>query len=189
MTKRALREEYKQKRINISSKDKLKWDDLMLLQFQQLYFNGIQTLLTYWPMANNNEPNTHLFSGYLRHTIPNLQMAYPVANFATNQMDAILIDEETIYKTNTYGITQPKEGITIPPQQIDLIFVPLLICDAQGYRVGYGKGFYDRFLSLCSETVVKIGFSYFAPIDNIDDAHEFDIPLNFCITPQKIYEF
>jgi 5-formyltetrahydrofolate cyclo-ligase len=187
--KQELRIKYKELRKQISTKDKLKLDDLMLLQLKQINFNEIKILLAYWGMANNNEPNTHLFSSYLRHTIPNLQMAYPVASFETNEMKAILMDEETVYITNVYGITEPKFGDEINPAEIDLVLVPLLVCDKQGYRVGYGKGFYDKFLSKCGENVITIGFSYFEPIDKIDDTNSFDIPLSCCITPNNIYEF
>ena len=189
MTKTELRKIYKQQRLNISSKEKLRLDDLLLLQLQTINFDGIKSLLTYWPLANMAEPNTHLFSGYLRHVVEGLEIAYPISNFATNTMHVKLINEDTVYITNTYGITEPKEGTTINPIDIDLVFVPLLVCDKKGYRVGYGKGFYDRFLNQCKADVVLIGFSYFEPIDLITDTNEFDIPLNFCITPINVYEF
>ena len=189
MTKQALRNTYKQKRLTITSKEKLKLDDLMLLQLQTFNFNGIQTLLTFWPMATMFEPNTHLYSSYLRHVVQSLQIAYPVSNFTTNLMHAKIINEDTVYSTNQYGITEPKEGEIISPIDIDLIFVPLLAYDKNGYRVGYGKGFYDRFLNQCREDVILMGFSYFEPVDVITDTNEFDIPLNFCITPNAVFKF
>lgn len=188
MTKQALRELYKTKR-NALAHEKLKLDDLLLIQFQQLAFENVEVLLTYWPMANQAEPNTHLFSGYMRHMIPALQLAYPVSDFSALTMHATAINEDTVYHTNRYGITEPKEGPLVENQAIDLVFVPQLICDEQGYRVGYGKGFYDRFLAGCREDVLKIGFSYFEPVKNIDDTQSFDVPLDYCITPYKIYEF
>src|SRR3954454_4162692 len=100
MTKKELRNLYKQKRQNISSKEKLKLDDLLLIRFQQLYFEDVHVLFTYWPKPTAQEPNTHLFSGYLRHAIPFLQIAYPVADFSSCTMRAVLINEETIYHTN-----------------------------------------------------------------------------------------
>ncbi len=189
MTKKELRKIYKKKRLAIDSKEKLKLDDLLLIQFQNLSFENIHVLLSYWPMANVVEPNTHLFSGYLRHTIPSLQIAYPVTDFLLGTMDAVLINEDTVYKTNEYNITEPVKGETINAEIIDMVFIPFLICDKQGYRVGFGKGFYDKFLPLCREDILKIGFSYFEPVDKIEDAQSFDVPLNYCITPDSIYEF
>jgi len=189
MTKAELRKLYKQKRKDIPARDKLKLDDLLLIQFQQMYFPDALTLLTYWPASNHAEPNTHLFSGYLRHTIPGLQIAYPVIDTATNTFNAVLVDEDTVYATNSLGITEPKQGTIIEPAGIDVVFTPLLVCDAKGYRVGFGKGFYDRYLAACREDVVKVGFNYFAPVDKIDDTQSFDVPLDYCLTMDNIYEF
>lgn len=189
MLKADIRKLYKQQRIKLSSKDILIKDDLILLQFQKMFFNHHITLLSYWPLENFNEPNTHLFTNYLRHTIANLRICYPVTNFVANNLQAVLIDETTIYSTNAYQITEPKNGIEIAATEIDVIFVPMLQCDKQGYRVGYGKGFYDKFLAKCNAHTIKIGFNYFEPIEQIFDINEYDIPLDYCITPENIYEF
>jgi 5-formyltetrahydrofolate cyclo-ligase len=121
--------------------------------------------------------------------IPGLTLAYPLTENTNCQITALAIHEDTVYHTNAWGITEPKEGRVIEPEQIDLILVPLLVCDKFGYRVGFGKGFYDRYLALCRKDVVKIGFSYFDPIDKIADTGQFDVPLTYCITPQHTYEF
>ncbi len=189
MNKQELRKIYKTKRDEIHSKERLRMDDLLLLQFQQFDYSDVATVLSYWPLAGKSEPNTHLFSGYLRHMLPGLVLAYPLTDTASCQMTALAIHEDTIYHTNQWGITEPKEGAVIDPKEIDLIFVPLLAYDKQGFRVGYGKGFYDRYLANCREDIVKIGFSYFEPVDKITDTDQFDVPLTYCITPQKSYEF
>jgi 5-formyltetrahydrofolate cyclo-ligase len=189
MTKAELRIHYKQKRQGIDPRQKLKMDDLLLIKFQQLYFPQVSVLLTYWPHNKYGEPNTHLFSGYLRHAIPGLETAYPVIDGPTGYFNAVAVAEDTVYTTNKYGITEPKDGIIIDPQEIDLVFVPLLAADMQGYRVGYGKGFYDKYLGYCREDIIKVGFNYFAPVDKIDDTQLFDIPLNYLVTTEDIYEF
>jgi len=189
MTKKELRLLYKQKRLDISPKDKVKWDDLMLLRLQTFNFEGVNTLLTYWPIEENNEPNTHLFTRYLQHFVSDLRVAYPVTDFTNNTMKAVLVDSEQFYSTNKYGLTEPKDGTEIEPQAIDLIFVPNLICDKYGFRVGYGKGFYDKFLAQCGQDVTLMGFNYFPPIDSISNTNEFDIPMNYCITPDDVFEF
>ncbi len=189
MTKNALRELYRSKRIALDARDRLRYDDLMLLQFQQFDYGDVRSLLTYWPMTGMAEPNTLLYSGYLRHMIPGLVIAYPVTNKELLSIQALTIDEDTVYQTNAWGITEPKSGQPLPAEQIDLVFVPMLACDKQGHRIGYGKGFYDRYLWGCRKDVVKIGFCYFEPVDAIDDTHQFDVPLTYCITPQATYEF
>lgn len=189
MKKKELRELYRQKRKDIADKERMKMDDLLLIQFQKMSFEGIQTLFTYWPMRHTAEPNTLLFTYYLRHAVENLLIAYPVTDIPAASMQAVLTDEHTYFEANAYGIAEPTDGETLDPADIDMIFLPLLICDKKGNRVGYGKGFYDRYLSQCKEDVVKIGFSFFEPVELIEDVHEFDIPLNFCITPEAIYEY
>lgn len=187
-TKAALRKKYKELRLALSSKERLKLDDLLLLQFQQIDFSGVSTVLTYWPLLSAAEPNTHLFSSYLRHMIPGLRLAYPRMLNDTD-MEAVAIDEETVYETHAWGITEPKQGPIISPMEIDLVLVPLLIFDELGYRVGYGKGYYDRYLARCSSRVATIGFSYFEPVVQIADTREFDLPLSIGITPDQLYEF
>lgn len=190
MTKQEIRKLYKQKRLALFPAEKLKLDDLLLIQLQRLSFdNNIKTVMTFWPLENHGEMNTHLYTRYLELTIPGLKVAFPVTDFLVNEMQAVVVNEETEFAENKYGIFEPQQGEEILPNEINVIFVPLLAFDQNGYRVGYGKGFYDRFLERCREDVITVGFSYFEAVDKIDDTHQFDVPLDYCITPYKIYEF
>ena len=69
-----------------------------------------------------------------------------------------------------------------------MVFIPLLQADVRGNRLGYGKGFYDRYLALCRPDVIKIGLNFFEPIPIIS-TEETDIPLDYLIIPNRIYEF
>ena len=72
--------------------------------------------------------------------------------------------------------------------EIDVMFIPLLAFDINGNRIGYGKGFYDKFLSNQNNQIVKIGLSFFNPENKIQkDAH--DKTLDFCVTPNKTFSF
>ena len=189
MTKKELRVKYKAKRLALPDKDRNKLDDLLLIQFQKLSFENVSTILSYMPMPHTAEPDTHLFTRYLEHLIPGLQIAFPKTDFSNNSMQAIAVDEDTEFAMNEFQITEPKGSDIISPEDIDLVFVPMLICDKNGYRVGYGKGFYDRYLAQCREDIITIGFSYFDPEGHITDSNEHDIPITYCITPHVIYEF
>jgi 5-formyltetrahydrofolate cyclo-ligase len=188
VNKSELRKLYRSKRDTLTALERMKLDDLLLIQFQKLGLFDMEVLLSYCPSETQSEPNTYLFTDYLQHMIPGLQLCYPVTNFETLEMKPMLVNEETEFHLTQYSIEEPVNGVEIDTALIDVVFVPMLICDKQGYRVGFGKGFYDRFLPKCRQRVLKIGFSYFDPIDRIDDTHQFDVPLNLCITPQQVYE-
>ncbi|MBT8183652.1 MAG: 5-formyltetrahydrofolate cyclo-ligase [Eudoraea sp.] len=100
-----------------------------------------------------------------------------------------LLTDSTVFKKNQWNIPEPVEGISVPSNKIEVVFVPLLAFDLKGNRVGYGKGFYDNFLSECSSDVIKIGLSFFEAVEVITDVHKSDVALNYCVTPENIYSF
>ncbi len=111
------------------------------------------------------------------------------SDFETFEMAHFLLTDNTKFRNNTYNIPEPINGLEVPVDRIDVIFVPLLAFDTRGHRVGYGKGFYDKFLSKCKPDVIKIGLSFFEAEEVISDATEDDVKLDFCVTPEKIYSF
>lgn len=190
MTKPQLREQYKKQRAALSEQQRLRMDDLLLIRFQQLPLPAnANVLLSYWPLDLHAEVNTFLMSDFLQFRLPGLQIAYPVSNFDNHTLQAVLTDDDTAFTKNKYGIGEPADGPIVPAREIDIIFVPLLAFDKNGHRLGYGKGFYDRFLPQCRKDCMKIGFSYFEPLDAIPGIHQFDVPLHAGITPDAIYEF
>ena len=100
-----------------------------------------------------------------------------------------LLTDSTVFKKNRWNIPEPVDGISVPSNKIEVVFVPLLAFDQKGNRVGYGKGFYDNFLKECNADIVKVGLSLFDAVEQITDLHEGDVPLDYCITPNKIYTF
>ena len=106
-----------------------------------------------------------------------------------SELEHILLTDITKLKTNILGITEPEKGIKISPEQIDVIFLPLLAWDKSGNRLGYGKGFYDNFLSLCKTNTIKVGLSFFDPVDKIVDIRSKDVRMDFCVNPEGIKKF
>ncbi len=189
MLKKDARAEYRQKRLSMTVDEATKADDLMLIQFQSADIPFLNSVLSYWPIEENNEPNTHLFTEYLRFRNPEIRIAYPVADFDTIRLTAVAVDIDTGFIKAHLNIFEPSEGEIMTPRELDMVIVPLLAFDKKGFRVGYGKGFYDRYLSECRDDCLKVGFCYFEPLEALEDCDEFDVPLNLCITPQTVYVF
>ncbi|MBI5372292.1 MAG: 5-formyltetrahydrofolate cyclo-ligase [Sphingobacteriales bacterium] len=189
MTKKELRKLYREKRNALPAAERGKLDDLLLIQFQQAAIPFIRSLFSYWPMEEQQEPNVHLFTDFMEFRNPELKVAYPRIDQLTGTMEAVTAGTETLFEKNSFGVYEPQGTAITEPGNLDMVFVPLLALDQQGYRVGYGKGFYDRFLADCRTDCLKIGFSYFEPVGQIRDKHEFDVPLNLCITPESVYVF
>lgn len=189
MTKAELRKIYKAKRLQLSTGERNRFNDLLLIHFQQLDLPFIEYLHTYLAVEENKEVPTDPFIGYLEFRNPELKVVLPKADFTTGTLTNYLLEEDTVFEKNEYNLTEPVSGKIIPVNQIDMVLVPLLAFDKYGYRLGYGKGFYDRFFAQCNEDTLKVGLSYFDAVDSISDTHQFDLPLTHCITPHRIYEF
>ena len=113
----------------------------------------------------------------------------PVSNFENGTLQNAEFRPHTKTKQTKNNITEPVDPIWGKNDNISIVITPLLAFDLKGYRVGYGKGFYDRFFASLNKDVKKIGVSLFEPCKIIDDINENDIPLTHCITPNKIYSF
>lgn len=139
------------------------------------------------PIVEHQEVDTelilHLLSG------KDKEILISKSNFETRIMTHYLLTDSTKIKKNEYGIPEPVDGIEVPSKKVEVVFVPLLAFDKKGHRVGYGKGFYDKFLSECNAETIKIGISFFEAEDEIEDVFENDIRLDYCVTPKKIYVF
>ena len=137
-------------------------------------------------MSEQKEVDTE----YLLHILQgkDKSIVIPRVNFKTSSLEHVLLQENTVLNKSKYGISEPVSGIEVPPNSIDVVFVPLLAYDVRGNRIGYGKGFYDRFLSKCKSDALFVGLSFFEAEELIPASPE-DVPLTYVITPSKIYSF
>lgn len=188
MDKPSLRRLYKQKRLALSPAEKAALEERMLVHFQQFNWPSPKELFTYLPSEKFREPDTIPFIRHLRSgTACNL--SGPVIDASGETMQAVRFDEGSIFNINSFGVPEPPNGEVVPPGEIDMVLVPLLVFDLHGNRIGYGKGHYDKFLQQCRKNIVLAGLSFFEPEAAFGDVPEFDVPLTHCITPEQIYAF
>lgn len=182
MKKQELRKIYKQKRKQLSAVEVYCFQENIYQQVFELDFYKINTIHIFLSIERLLEVNTNPIIDFLLQK--NKAIVVSVSNFSTNTLTHFLFDRKTKLKVSSYGIPEPVNGVQIDAKKIDLVFVPLLISDEKKYRVGYGKGFYDRFLAECKADVRTIGLNFFKPVNCIENVNEFDIPLNEVIYPK-----
>ena len=182
MKKQELRKIYKQKRRDLSTIEVEKLQENIYQQVFEFDFSSIKTIHIFLSIERLLELNTNPIIDFL--LLKNKTIVVSVSDFSTNTLTHFLFDRKTKLKVSSFGIPEPINGIEIDAKKIDLVFVPLLISDKKKYRVGYGKGFYDRFLAECRTDVRTIGLNFFQPIDVIEDINQFDIPLHQVIYPK-----
>lgn len=186
MNKQQIRKKYKEKRAQLSQ-DAIEEMSLAIAnQVLRLPIWEAAYYHIFLPIENKKEVNTE----YVLHILQgkDKSVLVPRTDFKTLSMTHILLQENTGFKISEYGIPEPIDGIEVVSSQIQVVFVPLLAYDKTGNRVGYGKGFYDRFLSGCPENVITVGLSFFEPEDAIP-AEAIDVPLNYVVTPENTHFF
>jgi 5-formyltetrahydrofolate cyclo-ligase len=177
---KALRKELSPETIEIQS---LKLANLLIGMpiWDKTYFH------LFLPIEEQKEINTE----FILHVLAgrDKDVVLSKTHFDSGTLSHFLLTDQTRIQKNAWNIPEPVDGIEVPVSKIDVVFVPLLAFDLQGHRVGYGKGFYDRFLAQCKPETIKIGLSLFEAIPQIEDTNPTDIKLDYCLTPNQIYDF
>ena len=194
MNKKDLRKKYKELRQQLSEAEVEEKSLAIANRLLQSDFtlNGRQVWdNTYFHLYITIEEHKEIDTEFILQILAGKDKEIVVAksNFETLEMTNYLLTDNTKFQKNGYNIYEPVDGIEVPHSKIDVVFVPLLAYDKKGNRVGYGKGFYDKFLSKCREDVIKIGLSFFEPEEVVEDFNETDIRLDYCVTPISVYDF
>jgi len=156
-------------------------------QWTQLDLRSYQHLMVYVPMPERREPDTwRLLPGLWAQ---GKQIYTSVTHWEARQLELVPWEPTTTFTPNAWGIPEPASDPNLSPLLLDAVVVPLLACDIHGQRVGYGQGFYDRFLAQCRPDIFKIGLSFFEPHPPFDDVLPTDIPLDVLVTPERIVTF
>jgi len=187
MNKKEARQKYKELRHQLSENE---IEELSLQIANQIIRLDIWQHSFYHlflPIESQKEVNTEYVLQVLAGKDKNIVISK--SDFSNREMTHFLLTDNTTIKKNEYDIPEPIDGLEVPVSKIDVVFVPLLAFDENGNRVGYGKGFYDKFLSECKPEILKIGLSFFEPETTILDVFHSDIQLDICVTPSKVYNF
>jgi len=184
MTKSELRKLYLAKRQMMSPAER----ESISAQIAAIFFGNfdlaaIRCLHCFIPIERFNEVDTRPIFQRIWSDFPHIQTVVPRVNHETEELESLKYGPDVELVESRWQIGEPAHNQHVEPGEIDMVLVPLLCFDRRGHRVGYGRGYYDRFLGRCRADCRKIGLSMFEPVDEISDSHAKDVTLNFAVTP------
>lgn len=189
MTKKELRQAYRKERDQLSMEQAALNDLAILQQLKSIDWKAYTYVHVFVPISRLKEPNIWSILSFLKDNFPHVKVLVSRSDFDKGEMIHYVYDEQLPLLQNAYGILEPTAGEVVHSEKIDLVLIPLLVCDIRGNRVGYGKGFYDRFLATCRASCYKLGIAYFPPVAPIADMEAHDIPLDACVVNDALFVF
>lgn len=119
------------------------------------------------------------------------RVVVPISIVETRQLLlSEIINYEEELEESTYGILEPKKEYIreVDPSLVDLVLVPGVAFDRRGFRIGYGAGYYDRFLEKVRKDTEKVALAF--DIQMVDNAYEdeHDFPVEYIVTESGIIE-
>lgn len=180
MTKKECRKQNLHLRAQIENRKQAD-EKMQEILFSQPFFKNAKTVMTY--LSYRSEPDTleivkHLLSKRVR-------VCAPVCN-KNGQMDAYLFSSLSDLTISAMGILEPPTDSLVSPDEIDLILVPGCGFTENGHRLGYGGGYYDRYLPKTCATTCGLCYECLKT-DFLAD--ETDVPLDYIITEKRLYSF
>jgi len=187
MLKHELRKRYMARRNELDEQELKHLNEKVFLEFQRTFPEDAHTVHIFLPILKKKEIDTWPIIRWLWEK--KYRVVVPEMDEFNHLLVSRLIVPDTNLKANSWGVPQPVHAEQIDDNEIDLVVLPLLVFDERGYRVGYGSGYYDRFLASLGSSPGKIGLSFFPPVREISDVHPGDVPMDACITPDGVITF
>lgn len=186
--KKKYRTVYLRKRKMLSTKDFDNKNARLLYHLHNFFENQTSEMVhSFLSIEKNKEVNTWPLIEWLKSQ--GKKIVVSKCSTTNNELTHYLFEDYKQLKESKYGIPEPQHGTIVLPKDLDVVLVPLLVFDRKGQRVGYGAGYYDRFLAECPDDCIKVGLSLSPPLDEIPFAEPHDIPMDYCITPLGVYSF
>ncbi|WP_258102799.1 5-formyltetrahydrofolate cyclo-ligase [Marinoscillum sp. MHG1-6] len=147
---------------------------------------GIHSCHIFLPIKRNNEFDSWDLVRKLDQS--GVKVMISVSDFSNHTMGHYYYSSRVNFESNAFDIPEPVDALPADISTVEMVLIPLLAADKKGHRIGYGKGFYDRLLSDMPKNVLKMGVNLAPLFDAFSFAEAHDVRLDFCVTPQEIYQ-
>lgn len=183
-SKKRLRKEYLKKRKALYPEPYRRFSNKIIHRLkQQEEFQHASTIHSYVSVNPKGEVDTQLL---LKQMIESgKKVVVPLTHMEEGTLSHIRLTSLNQLKPNRWGIQEPEGGQQVDVEELDLVIVPMVAGDIYKNRMGYGKGFYDRFLSQVHCPAIGLIFEECLSEDKLPvDSH--DVPLTKIITERRV---
>ncbi|MAG91630.1 5-formyltetrahydrofolate cyclo-ligase [Candidatus Woesearchaeota archaeon] len=144
-------------------------------------YNNSKTIMFF--VSFNSEVNTHEM---IKKTLGSKTVVVPKV-LQSEIEPSVIIDFDSLVPSGKFGILEPIEIMKTAYKNIDLVLVPGAAFDNKGHRIGYGFGYYDKFLAKVKKSI-KIGLAFdFQVVDSIPN-EKHDVPVDLIVTEERVIE-
>ncbi|MDQ7040664.1 MAG: 5-formyltetrahydrofolate cyclo-ligase [Rhodothermus sp.] len=182
--KETLRKQFRAFRASLSEEAHQKRSRAIVRQLQTLpELRGARTVLLYWPLLERREIDLRPLATWLWQQ--GKRVALPVVA-CTNPptLEARRFDDPRQLEHGPWGLQEPRRAPLVPPEALDVVLVPALGAGRNGYRIGYGKGYYDAFLQgLATCTICPV---YTECLIDLVPPEPHDVPVQVVVTEQEV---
>ncbi len=156
--------------------------------WKELDWEQYTSVMVFLPLEHQHEVDTWPLVRWVWGQWPNIRVYVP--RVRGDDMEAVRITDDTAFAPGAYGVPEPVGGAVLGPKgRMDLVLTPLLGFDLKGRRVGYGRGYFDRFFGdYPAARRVGLGYEVLLVREGIltDDR---DVNLQAVVTEERTYEF
>lgn len=185
MDKKNLRKKILKHRGQLTESDIVEFSKIIASKlYETEYYKKAKRIMSF--ISTGNEVDTH---GIIKKSISvGKSTTVPFTIHSPREMKASELFDFSELEISYHNILAPKREFHrfVDPGTIDLILVPGVAFAKNGYRVGYGGGYYDRFLSEIDKDVMKIALGFDLQVVDKVPVEEFDIPVDLIITEKRM---
>lgn len=191
-TKASIRQHYKARRAALSAGQVAALSEQIADQFLaddriRAHLDVSSAVLhTYLPIRRQHEVDTWPIIRRIWAEWPQVVVLSSITDPVTHSLTSFQLTPDTVLVENRWGIPEPAHVPVGNVPTPTLVLVPLLAFDERGHRVGYGGGYYDRFLARLPAACLPIGLSFFSALARIDSVELTDVPLDTCVEPSQV---
>ncbi len=175
-----LRKEILEKRNLLDKKELLKKSKKIIRKLKSLKnFKKAKTIMFY--VSKDNEVYTH---DIIKKSLKKKKIIVPVTDFKNKDLVPSELNDFSELEPGYYNVLEPKNVKEVDVNEIDIVIVPGVVFDKNGNRIGYGEGYYDKFLK--KTKALKIGLAFgFQVVDEIE-SEETDVPVDLIISESNL---